>query len=153
MLAFKMLGPPHKEEVGLHASLDVDQDISLGMALLHEIGNGPQPLAFRYLQSLRKLETRLASLSQQVTRTREAEPYRPQPHHPDGPVPPEGPGRPSDAPVSFPAADANSSGAFGFPLRPSMDEQPTGAFSMSGEDLLEFENMFYNTGWMNLMEG
>ena len=149
MLAFKMLGSQSKDEVGLRVGIDVDQAISCGMRLLQEIGDQSQPLAFRYLQSLRKLETRLASLSQ-AARMGDADSYRP-PLGLDSHDAHAGQERPSDPASSF-TADVNSSGAFGFPLRPNMDEHPMGDFMMPGEGLLEIENMFYSTAWGNLMD-
>ncbi len=149
MLAFRMLGSQSKDEVGLRVGVDVDQAISRGMSLLQEIGDQSQPLAFRYLQSLRKLETRLASLSL-AARMGDTDSYRP-PLGLEGHDAHAGHGILSDAPGSF-TADADSSGAFGFPLRPNMDEHPMGDFMMPGEGLLEIENMFYSTAWGSLMD-
>ncbi|KAJ5606677.1 hypothetical protein N7510_009458 [Penicillium lagena] len=55
--------------------------------------------------------------------------------------------RPSD---TFTLFAANATNGFGLP--PRSDDHPIGDFAMSGESLLEIENMFYSTGWANLME-
>jgi hypothetical protein len=63
MLAFKMLGPQKKAEVGLLDSVDVDEVISRGTQLLQEVGDHCHPLAAQYFHWFQKLERKLPTLS------------------------------------------------------------------------------------------
>ena len=63
MLAFKMLDPQDKAEVGLLDSIDVDQLISQGTELLQSVGEQCHPLASRYLRWFEKLERKLLAPS------------------------------------------------------------------------------------------
>jgi hypothetical protein len=135
VLAFQTLDPQSKEEVALPATVDVDQVILQGRALLEEVGGHLHPLATRYLQSLQKLEGRLRSLS--ASRARRGAPD------------------PKIVPVDMPSVDMqgppeenNNNGAF-----PTADGVDTfGDWNgdtesmIFDEDFLEIENMFFSTG-------
>jgi hypothetical protein len=141
VLAFQTLNPQSKEEVALPATVDVDQVILQGRALLEEVGGHLHPLATRYLQSLQKLEGRLRSLS--ASRVRGGAPD------------------PKIVPVDTPAVDMqgppeenNKNGAFlATNSVNTFGGWNGGAESMIfDEDFLEIENMFYSTGWGGVMD-
>lgn len=143
MLAFKTLGPPKIEDIGLLETIDVDHVISQGKDLLQEIGRQCHPLASRYLQSFQKLEARLPTLS--FGRARNPEPNLP---------PVETPSldkqrRTEDSHYSF-LTDTND--AFGLPPRPLDERLVDDPLAVYDEDLSQIENMFFSTSWANLVE-
>jgi hypothetical protein len=133
MLAFKMLGPENKAEVGLLDSVDVDQVISQGTELLQEVGEQCHPLASRYLHWFQKLEIKIPTLSLGKA------------SDPDSNPPLGNQRRPEDVHNSSSSGDMNDVFV--------LDERPIGdSFMMSSEDLFEIENMFFSTGWANPIE-
>jgi hypothetical protein len=137
MLAFKMLGPQSKAEVGLLESVDINQVIYQGTQLLQEVGEQCHPLASRYLHWFQKLERKLPTLllgrannpdynsANVVATTLEKQ------------------ARPEGAHDSFPGCVNCINDNF------VMDEQqPNGdSLMISNEELFEIENMFFSTGW------
>ena len=140
VLAFQTLDPQSKEEVALPATVDVDQVILQGRALLEEVGGNLHPLATRYLQSLQKLEGRLRSLSASRARRGAPDPKIVPVEVPE--VDMQGPPEENTSNGAFPPADGVD--AFG--------SWSGGTESMAfDEDFLEIENMFFNTGWGAVM--
>lgn len=137
MLAFQTLDDTSKNDVRLPATINVDQIILEGTELLEEVGGQLHPMASRYLQSLRRMESKLKTLSETRAKILESRP----------------------APVDVPAMELNgrTEGSansffgnleedFGESFRP-MDD-PSMVFN---EDFSEIEDMFYSTGWFGQM--
>jgi hypothetical protein len=134
MLAFRTLDATSKQDVNLPISLDVDQAIVQGTELLEEVGGQLHPIATRYLEALQRMEAKLKNVSACRTKMLDL-------HHLPTALPSEYMQRRHEV-------NAN-------PVWESMDDafgesfQQTGDTSIAfGEDFLEIENMFYNTGWL-----
>jgi hypothetical protein len=138
MLAFRMLSPQSKAEVGLLDSVDVDQVISQGTDLLQEVGEHCHPLASRYLHWFQKLQMKMPTLM--VGKASNTVSNRPNVDAPSL----ASQGRPEDVHDSF-SGDTDS--VFVSNERP-MDD----SLMVSRDDLFELENVFFSTGWDNPIE-
>jgi hypothetical protein len=136
MLAFKMLGPQGKAEVGLLDSVDINQVIYQGTQLLQEVGEQCHPLASRYLHWFQKLERKLPTLSLGRANNPNCNPA----HVAAPTLEKQAQAQPEDAHNSFPGYINDNF---------VMDEQqPNGDYLMiSSDELFEIENMFFSTGW------
>jgi hypothetical protein len=136
MLAFKILSPQNKADTGLLESVNVDEVIWQGTKLLQEVGERCHPLASRYLHWFQKLERKLPTLSLERANNNQ---------------------NMSGAAVSSTAKPANaeyihnvSPGDVSDPH--VVDEQPfDDSLMVSSEELFEIENMFFSTGWADLV--
>jgi hypothetical protein len=72
LLTFQTLDVQRKEDVALPVSVNVDQVIMDGTGLLEELGGQLHPLAAHYLQSYRRLKTRLRMTSKEGARATES---------------------------------------------------------------------------------
>jgi hypothetical protein len=136
MLAFKILSPQNKADTGLLESVNVDEVIWQGTKLLQEVGEHCHPLASRYLHWFQKLERKLPTLSLERANNNQII---------------------SVAAVSSTAKPTNaeyihkvSPGGVSDPH--VVDEQPfDDSLMVSSEELFEIENMFFSTGWADLV--
>jgi hypothetical protein len=136
MLAFKILSPQNKADAGLLESVNVDEVIWQGTKLLQEVGEHCHPLASRYLHWFQKLERKLPTLSLEKASNNQ---------------------NISGAAVTSTAKPANaeyvhtvSPGDFSDPH--VVDGRPfDGSLMVSSEELFEIENMFFSTGWADLV--
>jgi hypothetical protein len=136
MLAFKILSPQSKADTGLLESVNVDEVIWQGTKLLQEVGERCHPLASRYLHWFQKLERKLPTLSLERANNNQ---------------------NMSGAAVSSTAKPANAE--YIHKVSPGdvsdphvVDEQPfDDSLMVSSEELFEIENMFFSTGWADLV--
>jgi hypothetical protein len=136
MLAFKILSPQNKADTGLLESVNVDEVIWQGTKLLQEVGERCHPLASRYLHWFQKLERKLPTLSLERANNNQ---------------------NMSGAAVSSTAKPANAE--YIHNVSPGdvsdlhvVDEQPfDDSLMVSSEELFEIENMFFSTGWADLV--
>jgi hypothetical protein len=68
LLVFQKIDPQFRAEVGIPASLDLDDLIGQGLEILQRVGGEMHPLATRYVQSFEQLRTRLQAITTKDSR-------------------------------------------------------------------------------------
>jgi len=141
MLAFKSLDEPSKHAVRLPKSLDVDEIIAHGNELLEEVGGQLHPIAARYLKSLRRMETKLKTVT--ASREKVLENLPP----PPAPAPQEEVFAKVEYNINPWSNTMQMTDDFG-----QFQQVGDNSSMMFVEDFNEIESMFYNTGWFGQME-
>jgi hypothetical protein len=141
MLAFKSLDEPSKHDVRLPKSLDVDEIIAHGNELLEEVGGQLHPIAARYLKSLRRMETKLKTVT--ASREKVLENLPP----PPAPPPQEEVLAKVEYNINPWSNNMQMTDDFG-----QFQQVGDNSSMMFVEDFNEIESMFYNTGWFGQVE-
>lgn len=138
MLAFNLLSSESKANAGFLDSINTDEDIARGTKLLREVGEHCHPLASRYLQWFQKLQSKLPTLSIEITDNSTQDLLRGGTSSSDQPT---SYGRPLTVPPE-PVDNRHASDERRF------DE----SLLVSSEELFEIENMFFSTGWADWVD-